>query len=184
MQNSRNLLDQSCALTKIAIRANGGDRHNDGDILMETGEYDLTQEDGSFPTILAGGSARGESGVSVLSLRFLQGLHFKATTQQHLVWFQSPVRVRSRGGDGNGYDAEKCCKTNRPHSPTFVGISAGAAAPPHLSKKKPREAGPSQGKHRIRKRTCDGCEIVTPCCEDGKSSYGGYSGRLWLDRPR
>jgi hypothetical protein len=38
---------------------------------METGEYYLTQEHGSFPTILADGSARGESGVSVLSLRFL-----------------------------------------------------------------------------------------------------------------
>jgi uncharacterized membrane protein YphA (DoxX/SURF4 family) len=42
------------------------------------------------------------------------------------------ARVRSRGGDGNGYEAEKCCKTNRPHSPTFVGISAGAAAPQPL----------------------------------------------------
>jgi AraC family transcriptional regulator len=66
---------------------------------METGEYDLAQEDGSFPTILAGGSARGESGVSVLSLRFLQGLHFRATTQQHLVWFQSPVQIECRMAD-------------------------------------------------------------------------------------
>jgi AraC family transcriptional regulator len=66
---------------------------------METGEYYLTQEDGSFPTILAGGSARGESGVSVLSLRFLQGLHFRATTQQHLVWFQSPVQIECRMAD-------------------------------------------------------------------------------------
>jgi AraC family transcriptional regulator len=66
---------------------------------METGEYYLTQEDGSFPTILASGSARGESGVSVLSLRFLQGLHFRATTQQHLVWFQSPVQIECRMAD-------------------------------------------------------------------------------------
>jgi hypothetical protein len=48
---------------------------------METGEYYLTQEHGSFPTILADCSARSESGVSVLSLRFLQGLHFRAKTQ-------------------------------------------------------------------------------------------------------
>jgi len=68
-------------------------------IVMETGEYLMTQEDGSFPTILAGGSARGESGVSVLSLRFLRGLHFKATTQQHLVWFQSPVQIECRMAD-------------------------------------------------------------------------------------
>jgi AraC family transcriptional regulator len=66
---------------------------------METGEYYLAQEDGSFPTIVAGGSARGESGVSVLSLRFLQGLHFRATTQQHLVWFQSPVQIECRMAD-------------------------------------------------------------------------------------
>jgi len=41
-------------------------------------------------------SAPGESGVSVLSLRFRDGAHFSATTQQHLVWFVSPVRVDCR----------------------------------------------------------------------------------------
>jgi AraC family transcriptional regulator len=59
------------------------------------GSY-LVQEDGGFPTVLAGGSARGESGVSVLSLRFLSGMHFKATAEQHLVWFQSPMHVECR----------------------------------------------------------------------------------------
>jgi AraC family transcriptional regulator len=73
--------------------------HIEGDIAMETGEYYMAQEDGSFPMILAGGSARGESGVSVLSLRFLQGLHFRATTQHHLVWFQSPVQIECRMAD-------------------------------------------------------------------------------------
>jgi AraC family transcriptional regulator len=66
---------------------------------METGEYYLTQEHGSFPTILADCSARSESGVSVLSLRFLQGLHFRAKTQEHLVWFQSPVQIECRMAD-------------------------------------------------------------------------------------
>jgi hypothetical protein len=56
-QNSRNLLDQSCAFTKIAIRANGGYEAN---IMMETSwmetvEYDLTQEDGdSWPAATDG----------------------------------------------------------------------------------------------------------------------------------
>jgi hypothetical protein len=40
----------------------------------------------------------GESGVSVVSLRF-QRLLFGATTQQHLVWFQSPVRIECRMAD-------------------------------------------------------------------------------------
>jgi AraC family transcriptional regulator len=58
---------------------------------MGTGEYYMRQEDGCPPAVLAGGSAPGESGVSVVSLRFLQGLHFKGTLDQHLVWFQSPM---------------------------------------------------------------------------------------------
>jgi len=66
---------------------------------MGTGEYYMAQQDGGFPTILAGGTARGESGVSVLSLRFLGGMHFNATTQQHLVWFQSPMHVECRMAD-------------------------------------------------------------------------------------
>jgi AraC family transcriptional regulator len=58
--------------------------------------FNLTQGDGGLPTTLAVGSAPGESGVSVLSLRFRDGAHFSATTQQHLVWFVSPVRVDCR----------------------------------------------------------------------------------------
>ena len=58
---------------------------------MGTGEYYMRQDDGCPPAILAGGSAPGESGVSVVSLRFLQGLHFKGTPDQHLIWFQSPM---------------------------------------------------------------------------------------------
>jgi AraC family transcriptional regulator len=58
---------------------------------MGTGEYYMRQGDGCPPAVLAGGSAPGESGVSVVSLRFLQGLHFQGTPDQHLVWFQSPM---------------------------------------------------------------------------------------------
>jgi AraC family transcriptional regulator len=66
---------------------------------MGTGELYMAQEDGSRPTILVHGHVPGESGVSVVSLRFQGGLHFRATTQQHLVWFQSPVRIECRMAD-------------------------------------------------------------------------------------
>lgn len=46
----------------------------------------LAQEDGSLPTTVAEGSAPGESGVSILSIRFRGGAHFNATPKQHLVW--------------------------------------------------------------------------------------------------
>jgi AraC family transcriptional regulator len=66
---------------------------------MGTDEYYLRQEDGCPPALLAGGSAPGESGVAVVSLRFLQGLHFKGTLDQHLIWFQSPMHVECRMAD-------------------------------------------------------------------------------------
>jgi AraC family transcriptional regulator len=65
-------------------------------MLTGIGELCLAQEDGSLPTTLAAGSAPGESGVSVFSLRFRGGMHFSATTQQHLIWFASPVRIDCR----------------------------------------------------------------------------------------
>src|SRR5262245_65045069 len=58
------------------------------------GELGLAQADGSVPAMLAAGSAPGESGVSVLSLRFQGGAHFSATPQQHLLWFQMSPQVR------------------------------------------------------------------------------------------
>ncbi len=66
---------------------------------MGPGEYYLRQEDGCEPAVLAGGSAPGESGVAVLSLRFLQGLHFQGMLDQHLIWFQSPMHVECRMAD-------------------------------------------------------------------------------------
>ena len=51
-------------------------------MMIESGAFYLAQEDGGLPTTLAAGSAPGESGVSVLKLRFQDGFHFSATPQQ------------------------------------------------------------------------------------------------------
>jgi len=48
----------------------------------------LAQEDGSAPTILAAGSAPGESGLSIGCLRFQGGLHLSGTLRDHLICFQ------------------------------------------------------------------------------------------------
>jgi AraC family transcriptional regulator len=61
--------------------------------MIGIGELYLTQKDGGLPTTLAAGNAPGESGVSVLSLRFRGGVHFSATPRQHLVWFQMSPQV-------------------------------------------------------------------------------------------
>jgi AraC family transcriptional regulator len=57
-------------------------------MMTAIGELTLAQEDGGLPTTLAAGSAPGESGVSILSMRFRGGAHFSATPRQHLIWFQ------------------------------------------------------------------------------------------------
>jgi AraC family transcriptional regulator len=57
------------------------------------GELYLAQEDGGLPMALAAGSAQGESGVSILSVRFQGGAHFSATPRQHLIWL-SMAQVR------------------------------------------------------------------------------------------
>ena len=61
------------------------------------GEVHAAQADGSSPTPLAAGSAPGESGVSVLRMRFHGGMHFAATPQRHCVCFQMPqLRIERR----------------------------------------------------------------------------------------
>ena len=52
------------------------------------GDLALMQEDGGSPTTLAAGNAPGESGVSVLNVRFQDGLHLAARPRRHLVCFQ------------------------------------------------------------------------------------------------
>ena len=66
-------------------------------MIIGTEEVYLVQDNGGMPTILAAGSAQGESGVSILSLRFKDGVHFTATPRHHLIWFQlSDVRIECR----------------------------------------------------------------------------------------
>jgi len=54
----------------------------------------LAQQNGELPTTLAAGSAPGESGVSVLFLRFQGSAHLSATEEQHVVGFQMSQRAR------------------------------------------------------------------------------------------
>jgi AraC family transcriptional regulator len=64
--------------------------------MLGISELYLAQEDGGLPTMLAAGSAPGESGVSVLSVRFHRGAHLSATLRRHLFCFMSPVRIDCR----------------------------------------------------------------------------------------
>jgi AraC family transcriptional regulator len=59
-------------------------------------ELRLAQEDGGPPSTLVAGSAPGESGVSVLHVRFRGGAYFNVNARQHLVCFVSPVRIECR----------------------------------------------------------------------------------------
>ncbi len=56
------------------------------------GELSLMQGNGELPTTLAAGRVPGESGVSVLQLRFEGGLHLTTTSQRHLICFQQMVQ--------------------------------------------------------------------------------------------
>ena len=53
--------------------------------MLETSKLYLAQEDGGLATTLAAGSAPGESGVSVLSVRFHRGAHLCAALRRHLI---------------------------------------------------------------------------------------------------
>jgi AraC family transcriptional regulator len=85
----------------VASNRGGADELNDGpDLMIENGDVYLAQQDGNLPTVLAAGSAPGEGGVSVLSMRFEEGAHFSATPRQHLICFQLsqlPIECRMAG---------------------------------------------------------------------------------------
>jgi AraC family transcriptional regulator len=72
-----------------------------GASMIASSDFQLMQEDGGLPTTLAAGSAPGESGVSILKVRFQGGAHYSATPRQHLVWFHmsSQARFDCRIGD-------------------------------------------------------------------------------------
>jgi AraC family transcriptional regulator len=65
-------------------------------MIADIGEVFSAQKDGSPPTILASGCAPGESGVSVVSLRYEGGAYFSACLRQHLVAFVSKTRIKWR----------------------------------------------------------------------------------------
>jgi AraC family transcriptional regulator len=65
-------------------------------MIADIGEVSSTQKDGAPPTILASGRAPGESGVSVVSLRYQGSAHFRAHLRQHLVAFVSKTRIKCR----------------------------------------------------------------------------------------
>jgi AraC family transcriptional regulator len=65
-------------------------------MISDIGQIFSAQKDGSPPTILAGGRAPGESGVSVVSLRYKGGAHFRVCLLQHLVAFVSKARIKCR----------------------------------------------------------------------------------------
>ena len=56
--------------------------------LMGNSELYMAQKDGDCPAVMAAGSAPGESGVSVVSMRFQGGAHFNGAFQRHLIFFQ------------------------------------------------------------------------------------------------
>jgi AraC family transcriptional regulator len=61
---------------------------NGSQMIAEIGDLRLAQEDGGAPATLAAGGAPGESGVTVLKVRFRGGMHLAATMRRHLVCFQ------------------------------------------------------------------------------------------------
>jgi len=65
-------------------------------MISDIGQIFSAQKDGSPPTILATGCAPGESGVSVVSLRYRGSAHFSAQLRQHLVASVSKTRIKCR----------------------------------------------------------------------------------------
>jgi AraC family transcriptional regulator len=62
-------------------------------MFKEVSELCLAQADGSLPTPVAAGSAKGESGVFVFSARFRGGLHLSATPRWRHICFQLAPRA-------------------------------------------------------------------------------------------
>ena len=65
-------------------------------MISEVGEIFSAQKDGTPPTVLASGRAPGESGVSVVSLRYKGSAHFSAYLRRHLVAFVSKTQIQCR----------------------------------------------------------------------------------------
>lgn len=65
-------------------------------MITDIGDVASAQKDGSLPTILSSGQARGDSGVSVVNLHFRGGAHFHGFLRQHVVGFISRARISCR----------------------------------------------------------------------------------------
>ena len=65
-------------------------------MIADIGEVFSAQKDGAPPTILVSGRAPGESGISVVSLRFKGSAQFRAYLRHHLVAFVSKTRIKCR----------------------------------------------------------------------------------------
>jgi hypothetical protein len=65
-------------------------------MISDIGEIFSAQKNGSPPTISGSGCAPGESGVSVVSLRYEGSVHFSAYLGQRLIAFVSKTRIKCR----------------------------------------------------------------------------------------
>ena len=64
--------------------------------LSDVGDVSSMQPDGRPPTVVADGTARGESGVAVMHLRYQGGCYVKADLRQHVVCFASAAPIMRR----------------------------------------------------------------------------------------
>jgi len=62
-------------------------------MMSDVGEVFSAQKNGDAPTILAHGSAPGESGLSVVDLHYQGSAHFVANLRQHVISFVSQARM-------------------------------------------------------------------------------------------
>jgi len=64
--------------------------------LSDVGDVSSMQPDGSPPTVVTVGTARGESGVAVMHLRYQGGCYVEADLRQHVVCFASAAPIMRR----------------------------------------------------------------------------------------
>ena len=64
--------------------------------LSDVGDVSSTRFDGSPSMVVTHGTARGESGVAVVHLRYRGGCHVEADLRQHVVCFASAAPIMRR----------------------------------------------------------------------------------------
>ena len=74
--------------------------------MIDLGDIDAAQADGSPPSQLISAAAPGESGVAVSRVYYQNSAHFRASLRAHVVCFSSPCRIHCRaGGEAVTHDA-------------------------------------------------------------------------------